>query len=211
MIEFPKFNKSDDKPAPRWFHIAVALAMLLGAAASLVGSLRTSSTMKALVEENSRLVRANSTPLLTFGHGNASDKGEKQIEFEVANVGTGPARIVWFELRLDGKPMENMTKAVGALSAQRLDGVTLTFTSAPIAPRILAANNNARIFAWKLPDEKDPYRASWDALDKARFKRIEVEACFCSVFEQCWQSKMNADVPKPVDRCDPNGRTTLWG
>jgi hypothetical protein len=212
MIEFPKFNKSDDKPAPRWFHVAVAVAMLLGAAASLVGSVRTSNTMKALVEENSRLVRANSTPLLTFGHGNANDKREKQLEFEVVNVGTGPARIVWFELRLDGKAMPDMGKTIRALAPTEGIDDDVDFSSSPIAPRILAAGSRARIFAWYPPPEAATrISGAWKALDHARFKRIEVEACFCSVFEQCWQSKLNADVPKAVDRCDTNGRTSLWG
>lgn len=167
--------------------------------------------MKSLVEENAKLVRANSTPLLTFGHGNASDKGERQIGFELANVGTGPARIVWFELRLDGKPMAGMGAAIRALSPTSVEGAALSFTSSPAAPRILGANNSTQIFVWKLPDDKDEYRAAWEVLDKARFKRIEVEACFCSVFDQCWQSKLSADVPRPVDRCDPANRTILWG
>jgi hypothetical protein len=49
-IEIPKFIKPPgDAPAPRWFHVA---------------ALRSSAAMTSLVEQNARLVRASSTPIL---------------------------------------------------------------------------------------------------------------------------------------------------
>jgi hypothetical protein len=216
MVEFPKFTKADDKPAPRWFHIAVAVAMLLGAAASLIGTIRTSSAMRdmvkqnaQMVEQNARLVRANSTPLLMFGHGNISDDGKPRLTFDVTNVGTGPARIVWFELRVNGKPAKEMGAAIDAV-AERVDGER-RFNSSPVAPRILSPRDKSVIFAWDKPSDTNPQLAAWQTLDRARFSKLSVEACYCSVFEQCWTSTLSADVPKPVEACDPTGRVSLKG
>lgn len=209
MIDFPKFTKADDKPAPRWFHVAVAVAMLLGALASLVGTLRTSATMRELVEQNARLVRANSTPLLMFGHGNLGENGTPRLTFSVTNAGTGPARVAWFELRVDGKPAKDMVEAVRSV-AETVPG-ELRFNSSRIAPQILLPRDTVKIFAWDRPAETDPQLDAWKKVERARFKAIEVEACFCSVFEQCWQSKLNADVPVTVEKCDPAGRTSLRG
>src|SRR5687768_581193 len=74
------------------FIFAIALSVLLVSSASLVFSLYTGSALNALVRENARLVRASSTPLLSFGTGNVSDEGVPRISFTVSNSGTGPAR-----------------------------------------------------------------------------------------------------------------------
>jgi hypothetical protein len=209
MVEFPKFTKADDKPAPRWFHIAVAAAMLIGAAASLIGTIRTSAAMRDMVKQNERLVRANSTPLLMFGHGNVGDDGKARLTFEVTNVGTGPARIAWFELKVDGKAVPDMASGVRAVAGV-IPG-ELRLISSSIAPRILSPRDSSKIFAWDKPTDADPQIDAWKKVDRARFKTIEVEACYCSVFEQCWTSTLSADVPKPVEACDPTGRVSLKG
>jgi hypothetical protein len=210
MNELQHLAKPKDGPAPRWFHIAVALSMIISAISALIATLHTGRTMTALVEQNAKLVRAGSTPILEFGHGNALDDGSSALEFNVRNVGTGVARIVWFELRLDGKPMQDMSAAIRTLDPNITS--TLTFTSAPIASRSLAAGSDARILLWKKPsaDTPDLLRA-WSALDKARFQTVAVEACFCSVFEECWTSSLNGDVPKRVQACIAEGRASLRG
>ena len=64
--------------------------------------------MEQLVEQNSRLVRANSVPLLQFDSGNINDEERStELYLAVRNAGTGPARIVWFELLQDGRPVRN--------------------------------------------------------------------------------------------------------
>ena len=71
-------------------------------------SLHTAKTMEQLVEQNRRLVRANSVPLLQFDTGNIGDDGRSsELYLAVRNAGTGPARIVWFELLQDGRPVRN--------------------------------------------------------------------------------------------------------
>ena len=150
MNEIQHLVKPKDGPAPRWFHIAVALSMIISAISALVATLHTGQTMTALVEQNAKLVRAGSTPILEFGHGNVLD-----------------------------------------------DGSSATFHSAPIASRSLAAGSDARILLWKKPNEDTPdLLRAWSALDEARFQTVAVEACFCSVFEECWTSSLNGDVPK---------------
>ncbi len=47
-----------------WFDIVMAIAILLVSAGSLYVALHTGHTMEALVKENKKLVRAQSTPIL---------------------------------------------------------------------------------------------------------------------------------------------------
>jgi hypothetical protein len=210
MIETSHLAKPKDGPAPRWFHIAVAASMVISALAALIGTVHTGRTMSALVEQNAKLVRAGSTPILEFGHGNALDDGTSSLEFTVRNVGSGLARIVWFELRVDGKPMQSMSAAISTLNPQPVSGIT--FNSSQIARRTLAAGSEVRILGWrKPPPENTALMSAWSRLDQARFDRVTVQACFCSVFAECWTSTLNGDVPAAIPECSTAGRISLAG
>jgi hypothetical protein len=214
LFEVQHMVKPKDAPAPRWFHIAVAASMIISAISALVATLHTGKTMTALVEQNAKLVRAGSTPMLEFGHGNQRVDGAKSLEFGVGNVGSGLARVVWFELRVDGKAMPDMRAAVLAVlpDSKIPKGVPINVTTSQIAQRTLSPSAQQRLFSWSRPDasETELLRA-WEALNVARFKRITVEACYCSVFQECWTSNLNSDVPKPVPECSAAGRVSLQG
>ena len=132
------------------------------------------------------------------------------LEFTVRNVGTGAARVVWFEFRVDGKPMPDMSAVIHALSPE-LKSMP-TFNSGPVAKRVFAAGAEQRFFGWPKPAAADAGSVdAWMALNSARFKRIEVEACYCSVFDECWTSKLNGDVPVLTPSCATEVRQSLLG
>jgi hypothetical protein len=202
MIPLPPIMKPRNENAPRWFHIAVALSMVLSAVSAVVAALNTRSTMTALVEQNARLVRANATPLLEFGHGNQDEQRQPALSFNLRNVGHGPARIVWFELRLDGKPVPNMNDAIVRLQPEAAK--ELAISSGPVAPRMFASEADQRFFYWRKPEPRLAAQLkAWEELNQARFGRIEVEACYCSAFEECWTTHGVGDVPQPVAACKP--------
>lgn len=211
MNEISQLAKPKDGPAPRWFHIAVAASMVISAVSALIATLHTSSTMNALVEQNARLVRASSTPVLEFSHGNARDDGTASLEFNVKNAGSGMARVVWFELKLDGKPMQHMTDAIRSLAPEEKNWA-LTFNSGPVAGRVLSPGVDQRIFSWRQPAPTETVALkAWGDLNKARASRITVEACFCSVFQECWLSNLNGDVPRLSPACATEKRVSLSG
>jgi len=209
MIEIPKIPNPRSDQAPRWFHFAVAVCMILTAASSLITSLRTSKTMQDMLEQNQRLVRASSTPVLEFGSGNLADDGSRSIRMSVSNVGNGFARIVWFELHLnDGPPVKNMASLITALEPGAGDPDIVT---SRIAPRLFPAGRAEEIMKWPRPGAQDPVgQQRWDRLNKERF-RVKVQACYCSVLQECWISSLNGDIPQPVPQCDATGRTNLEG
>ncbi|PND39307.1 hypothetical protein C1O66_18425 [Paucibacter aquatile] len=209
MIDLPKLNKPEAGPAPRWFHIAVAGSMVLSSVAAIYGSWRTSQTMSALVKENTRLVMASSTPLLEFSSGNVTD-GKPQLSFSVQNVGNGPARVVWFELKSDGKPVPHVAAMVDAV-APELQGKAY-FTTATIAPRLISAGKEIRLFSWDRPVGSDTVsHDAWIRFDKHRQHKLSVQACYCSVLDACWISDLEGDIPKPVERCEAEGRLSPKG
>lgn len=216
MIEIPKLSKpAGEEKAPRWFHVAVALSMLLSAGAALVSALKTSATMQALVEQNARLVKAGSTPILQSfaANVNASDKPELQIAVE--NVGTGPARVVWLEMRYDGKPLKSShALPVEVARTQQLSvgkEAHVYTRSGSIAGDVLTAGRRQLLFSWREEDVRDkPVAALYKAVDQERAK-LSLSACYCSVFDECWETNFGPDLPKAVQRCERQGHVSVNG
>ena len=207
MIEIPKLSKpaGEDK-APRWFHVAVALSMLLSAGAALVSALKTSATMQALVDQNARLVKAGSTPILQHYSGNISKEGERVLRIWVENVGTGPARVVWLDLRFQGKPMADVSElprmAAAAAGQPMADDSEFPLVRSTIAGHVLAAGHERRLFESRWKDMKDAAsQGAYERVDQ-QLRSVSAEACYCSVFDECWQTDFGPTLPKPVASCD---------
>ncbi|MFN7499020.1 MAG: hypothetical protein ACK5XZ_00280 [Hyphomonadaceae bacterium] len=197
MIEAPEtaHNAHSHGTGHRWFDIVMAVAILLVSAGSLYVSLHTGHTMEALVKENERLVRAQSTPILQFNHGNVTEDGEKALEFGISNVGTGPARVMWTELHSEGKTYREMSDYVKASGIGQV-----TFITSQINQSVLSQGEERRILRWSYP--KDPAaQKRWELINKTRFEAT-AKACYCSVFNECWTTNMAADLPQPVKSCD---------
>ena len=211
MIETPETPHVDHGAGSdrhRWFDIAIAVAVVLVSAGSLYVSLHTGKTMEQLVEQNSRLVRANSVPLLQFDHGNVNDQGKSELYLAVRNAGTGPARIVWFEMLQNGRPVKNYRDLLppDAKAARKVDAGIVT---GGIAPSMMPAGEFRKLLNWLRPAGGE-LQSAWDHIDKAR-SGLKVEACYCSLFDECWTTSAAADVPKPVATCQIGNRTTYEG
>ncbi|MDL5031610.1 hypothetical protein QRD43_06780 [Pelomonas sp. APW6] len=207
MIEIPKLSKpaGEDK-APRWFHVAVAMSMVLSAGAALVSALKTSATMQALVDQNARLVRAGSTPILQFYTGNVSPEGKARLRIWVENVGTGPARIVSLKLRLKDQVLDDV-RELPALAAQApgeavLAGQGFPFIRSTIEGHVLAAGHQRSMFEATREHMREGENLQlYGRLDE-RLHQVQAEACYCSVFDECWVTDFGPQLPKAVARCD---------
>ena len=207
MIEAPETPHVHHQPSHRWFDIAIAVAVVLVSLGSLYVSLHTGETMEQLVEQNSRLVRANSVPLLQFDTGNINDEGQAEIYLSVRNAGTGPARIVWFELLQDGRPVRNYHDLLP--KGAQLSRVEANIITGGIAPSMMPAGEYRKLLSWPRPAGGE-LQSAWDHLNQVR-QGLTVEACYCSLFDECWLTSAAADVPRPVATCEIGNRTTFQG
>jgi hypothetical protein len=205
--ETPHVHHGRHEDRHRWLDIGLAVAVVLVSLGSLYVSLHTGRTMEQLVEQNSRLVRANSVPLLQFDAGNINDKGQPEIYLAVRNAGTGPARIVWFELLQDGKPVHNVRELLP--KDFKLDQPHGTIITGGIAPSMMPAGEQRKLLTWAEPRESAALPA-WSHINKVR-NDLKVEACYCSLFDECWLTNASADVPRPVATCEIGNRTTWQG
>lgn len=204
----PPLSPQDPKrTGHRWLDLGVALSALLISSVSIFVAYQSNQSME-------RLTRASSWPFIQLGSGNASDEDEDQLAFSISNVGTGPARVYSFEMRVDGQPLPPgnhlLTRLLQACCAAEFAEATAhegsqvaamgREMSSPVAERFLAPNGELYALIWPRTDRN---AAMWQALDTARQdQRITRSVCYCSVFEECWVAHSNVFPPEEVNSCE---------
>lgn len=156
-------------------------------------------------DEMGRLVQAQSWPYVGFTSGNSSlDETTRErirtLTMSVENLGVGPARVRSFEVLIDGRPVPDhnaMIRAAAGLGAD-IDFDQTMFYSLPVTGRVLRAGESIAFARWDYTEIVDQ---PWSALDKARFGRLDLRVCYCSVFEECWINSLHAKDPVPVAAC----------
>lgn len=209
VIDEPEAPHAHHKSGIAWLDLALAIAVLVLSGASLLTAQHTGHTMEKLVEENSRLVRANATPVLQFLSGNVGEGGSgRELSLTVSNVGTGTARVIWFEVTRNGRLRRDANDLIEYLpNPAELDYLP----TQPVGGTYFPAGESRRFMGWKYPTGAAS-RIKWEAFDRDRLAgRVTAIACFCSVLGECWVSSLRADMPKRVEVCEPRGRSNFSG
>jgi hypothetical protein len=198
MIEAPEVpHEHHAKTGLPWFDMVVPIAVVCLSIASLLTSLQSEKSMHALVEQNTRLVSAQSTPLLMLDSSNLDDDRKPAISMTLSNVGTGPARIAWFRLHDD-----KGTDYRGGVLYERVAKLDpgAAFTSQQITSTLMRSGEHRSVFSWPRP--KSPAAlAEWQRLNDARF-HLQASACYCSMFDECRTTEFGDSRPKSVESCD---------
>lgn len=197
------------KSGVAWLDLSLAVAVLVLSGASLLTAQHTGHTMEKLVEENSRLVRANATPVLQFSSGNVGEgENERSLSLNVSNFGTGTARVIWFEVTRNGRPRHDANDLIEYLPKPAEQDYLPT---QPVGGTYFPADETRPFVRWKYPTGAIS-RVKWEAFDRDRQQgRLSVAACFCSVLGECWTSKLQADMPKRVPSCTAQGHVNFTG
>ena len=169
--------------------------MLVGISAVVIGicalsiSLYEVSIMRA--EQRAAVV-----PLMEIGHSYfvssiEDDDADWQLSLQAENVGLGPARVMDFRVTVDGTPQLSWRSAMQALIG-RDEPVAITLST--INGRIIPANRLVRMF-----HIKDGQLATEII---AEIARLRIEACFCSLFDDCWTANKSDNAAVPVEFCE---------
>jgi hypothetical protein len=178
---------------------------LLVALAALVTSVTSIWLALSQGDDMARLVQAQSWPHVGFHSGNspldpATNQRIRSLSFSVENLGVGPAKLRTLEVLLDDRPVDGHGALIRAAAGGEYDGVidATNVFSVPVGGRVLRPGETITFLRW---DRSDDVGAAWDALDQARFGRLTMRACFCSVFDECWSSTNGKGDPAPVATC----------
>lgn len=189
--------------AGRGVHSSMDMLVALAALATSVSSIWLAL---AQGDDMQRLVQAQSWPYVGFESGNSTlDEGTHQrirsLGFTVINQGVGPARVRWMEIRVDGSAVPDssalMARAARLPASAPVDRGPHMYTYS-VQGRVMRAGEEITFLRWHHDARRD---LTWNALDKARFGRMEIRVCYCSVFDECWISHSDSPDPEPVAQC----------
>jgi len=173
--------------------------MLVGVSAVIIGvcALVVSLYETSLMREEQR---AAVMPLLELSRSynvptDKNPQGSPRLWLQAQNVGIGPARVVDFQVTVDGIAKPTWDAAIRTLIG-RDEPVSYgqsTITGRTIPPDRLVT----------MMDLHDSELME-DILEE--FDRLDFEACFCSIFDECWTTKFSAfGAAHEVDACQRSG------
>lgn len=185
--------------------LVIGLSALFISLCSLGLSIHGAHTME-------RLVQANSRPFVEFssGNGHLGEDGRFVGEMKLAidNPGAGAALIERVSMSIDGKPAADFADALkqfrtGLIAAHQIaDGEapvgTVEYSDAATG-LLLKAGREQVLLRWPRTSAN---AALWDLADAARQSgRFAMQACYCSIFDECWVTTAGRLRPAPVSHC----------
>ena len=168
--------------------------MLVGVSAVVIGlcalgvSLYETSLMRS--EQRAAVV-----PILELGRSfnySSTDPSRNRLSLIAENVGIGPARVIDFRVTIDGTLYTTWDDAMQTLAGAegRVSHSMSTINGRTIPP-------DRRIEMFNLADLEH-----LEAILQG-FERLDLEACYCSVFDECWTTKMSTfGASEPVEVCE---------
>ena len=169
--------------------------MLVGVSAVLIGvcALGVSLYETGLMREEQR---AAVIPLMELGRSYSLNDGETptdkwRLSLHAENVGIGPARVMDFHVTVDG-----IQKATWRAAMQALIGRNepIAYGQSTINGRTIPPDRSVTMF--DLSDTE----LTKEIIDE--FDRLDFEACFCSVFDECWTTSYSAfGAANAIEEC----------
>ncbi len=119
---------------------------------------------------------------------------ESGYRVSVENKGVGPAKIRQIKMTLNGVPYSTLDDLIRAsVDAEDVFSYELYTSSSP-AGGVLSANERANYFAVPWEPRTRKLAATWA-------EQLEIELCYCSVYDECWVAQFNGGDPQQVSRC----------
>ncbi|MDX1507413.1 MAG: hypothetical protein R3358_03970, partial [Woeseiaceae bacterium] len=124
--------------------------------------------------------------------------GKWRLTFHAENVGIGPARVLDFRVTVDGKAYPTWPAALEALVG---GDVEIFGGQSTINGRTIPAERLVTMF------DLDTAEVAPQIVAGMNDGRLNFEACYCSVFDECWKTDYQTDLgaARPVRRCERDG------
>ncbi|MEE2565614.1 hypothetical protein [Hyphobacterium marinum] len=197
----------------RLIELIVAVSVVVISVASLFIAWFQGRVMQQTLE-------ASVLPVIQYGSGNYDlDREEWRMTLVFRNTGIGPAELRSLRMTWDGETISDTSQFLARCCvpaevppAERHNYVRQAFVSGELAflfddveGRFFAPQEEVEFITSARPDAETQPRghALWTALDEVRHE-IDVEICYCSVFDDCWLARFPGQSRERVDRCpDP--------
>lgn len=131
------------------------------------------------------------------------EEGGQFISFDLTNVGVGPALLRYAEIQVNGEAITDFATLSERILVEGLRDSNQLRASSMSGVLGAGKARTALKISWPRNDEFD------DAFHRLSLKfigddspEVDVVLCYCSVFEQCWTIRKNANAdPRQVEQC----------
>jgi hypothetical protein len=179
---------------PRWLELVIAVTALVTSLSSIAIAVHHSHIMAMLVE-------ANSIPYMQGGFSDVTPEGQQVLSLDLLNRGVGPAHERSLRVKVGNTYVrtvrELISVSLGPEQAAKSQDVLHVIWNR-VATRFIPGGQSQ--FVFRIPKTADNAQY-WDRLAKDASARWDIEYCYCSVFEQCWQVRGVWQEPEPIKQC----------
>jgi len=183
---------------PRWLELGIALTALVTSISSIFIAVHHGQIME-------KLVQANSLPYVQGGVSNVTPEGAQVLSLDLLNRGVGPAHEQSLRVKVGDRYVTSVDELLTAsllpeqlteVQSARKDRILMVAAS-NVRHRFIPGGQSQLIFRIDRTPENARY---WDMINKA-WKNWNIEYCYCSVFDECWQVNGVMSEPVPVKEC----------
>lgn len=184
---------------PRWLELVIAITALVTSISSIAIAVHHGRIMD-------RLVQANSIPYMQGGFSTVTPEGENIVSLDLLNRGVGPAHEKSLRVKVEGRYVKSLQEFIDAsLGAEQAAAAAATLHSMKnsVRTRFIPGGQEQFVFRIAKTPENERY---WEQL-KESLPKWDIDYCYCSVFEDCWQVSQTFAEPEPIDQCvrdEPN-------
>ena len=178
---------------PRWLELVIAITALVTSISSIAIAVHHSHIM-------GQLVKANSFPYLQGTFSDVTLEGKDVLSLALINRGVGPAHEQSLRVKVGDRYVKSVDDFVSASmgSDQALKAKeVLHAIHNRLRTRFISAGQTQIVF--RVPKTADNSQF-WDLLANDQ-DRWDVEFCYCSVFQECWQVRGKWQEPEHVKQC----------
>jgi len=178
---------------PRWLELIIAVTALVTSISSIAIAVHNGNVME-------RLVEANSIPYMQGGFSEVTPEGQDVLSLDLLNRGVGPAHEESLRVKVGDRYVRSVPELVSAsLGPDQAAGALLVFhlMANRVPTRFIPGGQSQLVF--RIPKTAENARF-WELLDK-EYPRWDIEYCYCSVFQDCWQVRGVWHEPEHVKQC----------
>lgn len=179
---------------PRWLELVIAITALVTSVSSIAIAIHHGRVMEMLVQ-------ANSFPYMQAGFSDVTPEGKDVLSLDLLNRGVGPAH----EESLRVKVGQAYVRTVSELFAASLGAEQYAKAQTVLRPmrnqvrtRFIPGGQSQSVFRLPRTAENTQF---WELLAKDNEERWDVELCYCSVFQECWDIHSKLQEPERVKWC----------
>ena len=178
---------------PRWLELLIAVTALITSISSIAIAVHHGRIME-------RLVQANSLPYVQGGFSDALPDGTRVLSLDVFTRGVGPAHEQSLRVKVDDRYVRSLDELIrtslGVEQAAEAKPVLKSLQNR-VQTRFVPGGEQQFVFRIARTPENEHY---WKLLETAQ-RRWDVEYCYCSVFDECWQVLGKWQEPTPIEAC----------